>query len=65
MDKVMSPENRLADNMISQVTEYDTIAREYRASKRLAFREHVERYTLFELLGDVAGKTVLDLACGC
>ena len=46
------------------MAEYDTIAREYGASKRLAFREHVERHTLFELLGDVEGKTVLDLACG-
>ena len=46
------------------MAEYDAIAREYRDSKRLPFREHVERYTLFELLGDVTGKTVLDLACG-
>ena len=46
------------------MTEYDAISREYRESKRLPFREHVERYTLFELLGDVRGKTVLDLACG-
>lgn len=46
------------------MTEYDAIAREYRESKRLPFREHVERYTLFKLLGSVHGKTVLDLACG-
>ena len=46
------------------MAEYDAIAREYRESKRLPFREHVERYTLFELLGDVRGATVLDLACG-
>ena len=46
------------------MAEYDTIAREYQASKQLVFREHVERYTLFELLGDVGGKKVLDLACG-
>ena len=46
------------------MAEYDAIAREYRESKRLPFREHVERYTLFELLGDVRGMTVLDLACG-
>ena len=46
------------------MAEYDAIAREYRESKRLPFREHVERYTLFELLGDLRGKTVLDLACG-
>ena len=46
------------------MAEYNSIAREYRASKQLAFREHVERYTVFELLGDVGGNTVLDLACG-
>ena len=46
------------------MAEYDTIAQEYQASKQLAFREHVERFTLFELLGDLAGKNVLDLACG-
>ena len=44
--------------------EYDAIARDYRTSKRLPFREHVERHTLFELLGDLRGRTVLDLACG-
>lgn len=53
-----------AFDVVNRMAEYDTIAREYRASKLLAFREHVERYTLFELLGDVGGKTVLDLACG-
>ena len=46
------------------MSEYDAIAGEYQESKRLSFREHVERYTLFETLGDVRGKTVLDLACG-
>ena len=46
------------------MTEYDAISREYQESKRLPFREHVERYTLFELLGDLRDKTVLDLACG-
>ena len=46
------------------MAEYDAIARGYQESKRLPFREYIERYTLFELLGDIAGKTVLDLACG-
>ena len=46
------------------MAEYDAIARQYRDSKQLPFREHVERYTLFKLLGDVTGKTVLDFACG-
>ncbi len=43
---------------------YDSIAEEYRDSKQLPFRDHLERYTLFQLLGDVRGKTVLDMACG-
>ena len=46
------------------MAEYDAIARGYQESKRLPFREYVERHTLFELLGNMAGKTVLDLACG-
>lgn len=46
------------------MAEYDAIANEYRESKALPFRECVERHTLFELLGDVCGRTVLDLACG-
>ncbi len=37
---------------------------EYRDFKQLPFREHVERYTLFQLIGGVRGKAVLDIACG-
>jgi ubiquinone/menaquinone biosynthesis C-methylase UbiE len=46
--------------------EYDAIAREYRASKQLAFREHVEQHLLRQLLAHSAprGAKVLDLACG-
>lgn len=43
---------------------YDTIAEQYRDSKLLPFRHAIERYTVFQLLGDLRGKTVLDLACG-
>ena len=43
---------------------YDTIAERYRDSKQLLFRYAVERYTLFRTLGDLQGRTVLDLACG-
>jgi ubiquinone/menaquinone biosynthesis C-methylase UbiE len=43
---------------------YDQIAEEYRDSKLLPFREVVERYTLFRLLGELAGASILDLACG-
>ncbi|MDE2887236.1 MAG: methyltransferase domain-containing protein [Gemmatimonadota bacterium] len=43
---------------------YDAIAEQYRDSKLLPFRHAIERYTVFQLLGDLRGKTVLDLACG-
>ncbi len=46
------------------MAEYDAIAKAYRDSKRLPFRESIERYTLFELLGDVTGRRILDVACG-
>ena len=44
--------------------EYDAIAEEYRDSKQLPYREHVERHSLFQLVGDVRGKAILDVACG-
>ena len=44
--------------------EYDDIAEAYRDSKQLSFRKYLEEYSLFEMLGDVRGKSVLDLACG-
>ena len=46
------------------MSQYDAIAAAYQDSKQLPFRKHIERYTLFEALGDVRGLTVLDLACG-
>ena len=44
--------------------QYDSIAEAYRDSKRLPFRRFIEGYTLFEILGDIRGDKVLDLACG-
>lgn len=46
------------------MNQYDTIADAYRDSKQLPFREVIERNTLFELLGDIRGDKVLDMACG-
>ena len=43
---------------------YDQIAELYRDSKRLPFRQWIERYTLFDLIGDARGLSVLDAACG-
>jgi ubiquinone/menaquinone biosynthesis C-methylase UbiE len=45
-------------------TNYDRIAEQYQRAKLHPWRTHIERYTLLRLAGDVAGKTVIDLACG-
>jgi toxoflavin synthase len=50
--------------MDSKPAYYDAIAAEYRRSKSLPFRLHVEAHTLFRLAGDVTGAKILDLACG-
>jgi 2-polyprenyl-3-methyl-5-hydroxy-6-metoxy-1,4-benzoquinol methylase len=44
--------------------EYDHIAERYKRDKLKPWRTHLERYTLLRLVGDVAGKAVIDLACG-
>ena len=43
-------------------TNYDDIAEEYKRSKLQPWRQYIEAFTLFELIGDLAGKSVLDLA---
>jgi len=45
-------------------TIYDEIATEYKGAKQQPWRLHVEHFTLFKLLGDLRGKSVIDLACG-
>jgi toxoflavin synthase len=45
-------------------TDYDLIAEQYKRSKQSPWRTYIEQYTLLELLGDLRGKSVLDLACG-
>ena len=40
----------LEETRVSQPAEYGAIAEAYQDSKRLPFREYVERYTLFDLL---------------
>ena len=49
---------------MSQQNVYDSIADRYRESKWLLFRHFIERYTLFQVLGDLRGQSVLDMACG-
>ena len=45
-------------------TEYNDIAEQYRSSKQVPWRFHIEQHSLFDVLGDVQGLDVLDLACG-
>ena len=45
-------------------TDYDRIAEQYQRAKLQPWRTHIERYTLLRLAGDLAGKAVIDLACG-
>lgn len=45
-------------------TDYDPIAEQYKRAKQQPWRAHVEAFTLFELIGDPRGKTVIDIACG-
>ncbi|MGA8182244.1 MAG: class I SAM-dependent methyltransferase [Terriglobia bacterium] len=45
-------------------TDYDLIAEQYKRSKLSPWRTYIEQYTLLELLGDVRGQSVLDMACG-
>ena len=45
-------------------TNYNEIAAEYKRAKQQPWRLHLEHFTLFKLLGNLRGKSVLDLACG-
>lgn len=49
---------------MANATQYDGIARQYQRSRSSPLRSHVEAYTFLNLVGDVGGKRVLDLACG-
>src|SRR5579871_1830142 len=44
--------------------EYDRFAAEYKKSKELPFRSAIEVPLFLGMLGNVQGKSVLDLACG-
>lgn len=44
--------------------EYDRIGSHYQESKRLPFRRYVEEHSMFGLLPDLGGHSVVDLACG-
>lgn len=44
--------------------QYDAIAEDYQATKESPLRRYIEAWSLFRMLGDVSGLSVLDLACG-
>ncbi|MBD2682486.1 MULTISPECIES: class I SAM-dependent methyltransferase [Nostoc] len=43
---------------------YDDIALQFQKLNKLPYRLYGEAYTYLNLIGDVAGKSILDLACG-
>jgi toxoflavin synthase len=45
-------------------TNYNDIAEQYKRSKDVSWRYHIEQYSLCQLLGDISGLSLLDLACG-
>jgi toxoflavin synthase len=45
-------------------TDYDPIAEQYQRSKLQPWRSCIESFTLMELIGDPAGRSVIDIACG-
>lgn len=45
-------------------TNYDPIAEQYQRSKQQPWRIHLEAFSLLNRVGDLAGKSVLDVACG-
>jgi len=45
-------------------TNYDPIAEQYQRSKQQPWRTHIEAYSLLQLIGNIRGQSVLDLACG-
>ena len=47
-----------------KTTDYDPIAEQYKQSKQQPWRTYIEAFSLMALIGDPAGKSVLDLACG-
>jgi len=54
----------VTDPVSKHMMQYDSIAQAYSDGKLSPLRRYVEAYSLFQLLGDVSGLRVLDLACG-
>lgn len=45
-------------------TDYDPIAEQYKRSKATPWRAHLECFTLLNLIGELKGLSVVDVACG-
>jgi len=45
-------------------TDYNTIAQQYKKAKEQLWRSRIESYSMMKLIGDLAGKKVVDVACG-
>ncbi|MFO1023774.1 MAG: methyltransferase domain-containing protein [Acetobacteraceae bacterium] len=45
-------------------TDYNVIGEQYRVGRQQAWRRHIEFYTMMRLIGNPAGKHVIDIACG-
>jgi toxoflavin synthase len=45
-------------------TDYSTIAQQYKKAKEQLWRSRIESYSMMKLIGDLAGKKVVDVVCG-
>ena len=45
-------------------TDYNQIANQYKKAKEQPWRTRTELYSMMNLIGDLAGKSVIDVACG-
>ena len=46
------------------MSQYDLLASLTEATAEAPLRKYFEEHTFFEALGDVQGKTILDIGCG-
>src|SRR6266446_8814670 len=52
------------EHCMAQTAQYDHIGSKYDEYARTATLKRAESYTFFRMVGEIAGKRVLDLACG-
>ena len=45
-------------------TDHNSISEQYKRSKQQPWRAYIEAFTLMELIGKPAGKSVVDITCG-